>query len=109
METEMKLYPRKCDCCNKGMDEGFYDAGNYWCSEECLLKGNYPYTMKDWERDCEENEEECYWTEWEELDEYENYTAEGELYYTCQSCGQDTHESEVHEESFCPYCLQEIC
>lgn len=119
METELELYPRQCDCCGKGMNKGYHDSGAVYCSDRCLVWGNSEetidpntgkgmYTMQDWEKDCEENEDECYYTEWEELDEDVNFTANGGLVYTCASCSKLVDEEQVHEESFCPFCLQEV-
>lgn len=68
----MIKHHHKCDHCGKGMSEGFYDDGTYYCSVECLLAGNIkrlkgkPYTLKDWKKDCENNPDDCYWTAWEE-------------------------------------------
>ena len=52
----MKLYPRKCENCGKGMREGYvlHDAGNY-CGTDCLLETLY-------------NNDVCYFTDWEDSD-----------------------------------------
>ena len=88
--SKVKLYPRKCDCCGKGMSKGYFDAESYYCSDRCLICGNSAsglgeeqlslYTMKDWENDHNKDPDNCYYTEWEELDSDENYDDEGNLY-----------------------------
>ena len=83
MKTEKVFYARKCDCCGKGMNKGFYDAGSYYCEERCLIWGNSEekaYTMEDWAEDYEENPDECYYTEWDEIDEECYYDEEGNEY-----------------------------
>jgi len=87
----MEKFARKCDCCGKGMNEGYYDAGQYYCSDRCLIWGNSnddidpdtnhgAYSMEDWRKESDANPDECYWTEWEELDEEEYYDADGNVY-----------------------------
>ena len=77
----MKKYARCCDSCGKGMNKGYHDAGNYYCSDECLIEGNstdtLTYTMADWNSDCDMNSEVCYYTEWDELDEDGFYLEDG--------------------------------
>ena len=71
---EPMLYPRKCDNCGKGMNEGWcWDMG-YACSDECLFVDGYTKSQlkKDLEMDA------IYWTEWEELDYDENYSKNGD-------------------------------
>ena len=69
----MELFPRKCDNCNEGMQEGYvWDVG-YACSDECLYVDGYTKKQfkEDYEMDC------IYYTEWDELDCDINYTKEG--------------------------------
>jgi hypothetical protein len=71
---EPTLYPRKCDNCGKGMNEGWcWDMG-YACSDKCLFVDGYTESQlkEDLEMDT------IYWTEWEELDYDENYTKNGD-------------------------------
>jgi len=79
-------FARKCDCCGVGMNAGHYDSGSYYCTDECLLKANRlnnpKYTIETWNSDCEEYEDECYWTEWTELDDEYYYTERGKLVKT---------------------------
>ena len=89
----MEKYARKCDCCSKGMNSGYYDAGSYWCSDRCLIWGNSedkPYTMEDWEKDHEQNSDECYYTEWDEVDEDEYFDEDGNVYTECSDCNKHT-------------------
>ena len=89
-EWEIAKFARKCDCCGKGMNKGYYDSGEYYCSDRCLVWGNSEenitlnqvglYDMNDWARDHEENPDECYWTEWEEIDPEDYYDAQGNNY-----------------------------
>ena len=62
------LYARKCDITGKGMNEGFLDVDSYYSTMEALIEGNRKtnpnYTEEDWVKDCKENEDECYYTEW---------------------------------------------
>ena len=82
----MTKFPRKCDECGCGMIDGFLDSGSYYCSEECLLKGNRKddpeYTMENWEKDCELHDDDCYYTDWEGCIEDDDvyYDAEGKAY-----------------------------
>ena len=47
----MELFPRKCDNCNEGMQEGYvWDVG-YACSDECLYVDGY--TKKQFKEDYE--------------------------------------------------------
>ena len=69
--TKEDLYSRKCDVCNKGMEDGFVldSGGEYACSEECL--DNMPdYSYKQYLIDYAESEsggfDSCYWTDWEQ-------------------------------------------
>lgn len=107
----MEKYARKCDCCGKGMNKGYYDAGQYYCSDRCLIWGNSSdgfeeeggdektsYDMSCWERDHKQSPDNCYYTEWEEIDEEEYYDAdgnvysEGEIYYNCNLCHKQVSE-----------------
>tara|TARA_R100000781_G_scaffold93365_3_gene57973 strand:- start:552 stop:812 length:261 start_codon:yes stop_codon:yes gene_type:complete len=79
METNKKtepiqnLYPRKCDTCNKGMNQGYvWDVG-YACSDKCLYVNGY--TKKQFQEDYEMDY--IYYTEWVELDEDVNYDIDG--------------------------------
>lgn len=86
----MEKFARKCDCCGKGMNKGYLDVGEYYCSDECLIGGNEKqgrgYSMEDWAVDHAENPDECYWTEWEELDDDYYYDEQGNEYQSCVIC-----------------------
>ena len=58
------VYARKCDGCNKGMNEGFClgDGEEYYCSETCLHK----HYDKDEYDDMHKNDF-GYWTTWEDF------------------------------------------
>jgi hypothetical protein len=60
---------RMCDHCGKPMKEGYYLGGEYACSDECCLalyKGDKEQMDEDLSH-AEENDAECYWTEWESI------------------------------------------
>ena len=60
-------YARKCNTCNKGMNEGYCigDGLEYACSDKCLYVDGYTkkHFEEDYAMDC------IYYTEWEELDD----------------------------------------
>ena len=80
-EEKFKLnneyYARKCTECNKGMNKGYFDDGNYFCDDDCL---NINYTPEQWKQEVKNNPDKCYWTEWNEIDEDEYYDKKGKLY-----------------------------
>lgn len=55
---------RRCTECGRIMTEGYCVGGGdeYYCSDECLHEH---YTPDEWEKMCEEEESECYYTTWE--------------------------------------------
>lgn len=58
---------RRCDHCGKPMKEGYYLGGEYACSDECALAlyhGDKARMDEDLSH-AEEEDGECYWTEWE--------------------------------------------
>tara|TARA_R100001463_G_C3456829_1_gene214360 strand:- start:186 stop:683 length:498 start_codon:yes stop_codon:yes gene_type:complete len=74
-------FVRKCNKCGCGMNEGFVfgDGCEYYCSTGCvyldkLFRGN-GYTKKHLDLDYENDN--VYWTEWEELDSDGYYTEDG--------------------------------
>lgn len=96
-------YARKCDCCGKGMNSGFHDVGSYYCSERCLIWGNSEektYTMEDWQSDCNNNDD-CYYTEWDEIDDDYYYDEEGNEYSLCSNCQEVTSNL----GDYCSQCL----
>lgn len=90
----MEKYAKKCDCCGKAFNAGFLDSGSEWCSMVCLLNGNQEndptYNEESWEEDCEESEDECYYTEWDEVDEDEWFNKDGVMFTT-------DYEQELYE------------
>lgn len=113
------LYPKKCDCCGKGMNKGYFDNGKYYCSDRCLIWGNSHdgfnsndkdkkhiyYDMEDWKLDTENFPFLCYYTEWEELDEDENYDEEGNVYIKC-NC--DDSGFKKLSGDLCSECLKQV-
>ena len=85
----MKLFPRKCSACNKGMAEGYLFGDEPYCSDECAFSSKEE--LKEFEDmwaeairldelandTCHQDAIDSYWTDWclEEGDEA--YTAEG--------------------------------
>jgi hypothetical protein len=61
---KQKQFARKCDKCNKGMNEGYVLLDcEYYCSDECLHK---EVTEQEYE-ELYENDD-AYYTEWSEED-----------------------------------------
>jgi hypothetical protein len=61
-------YARKCTCCGKGMNEGFFADYEYFCDNDCLYT-EFPPTI--WEKVAEEDSDNYYWTEWEDEEDYQ--------------------------------------
>ncbi len=61
-------YARKCTCCSKGMNEGYFADYEYFCSDDCLYT-EFPPTI--WAKVTKENEDNYYWTEWEDENDYQ--------------------------------------
>lgn len=51
---------RFCDVCSKPMTEGYFVAGTYYCSDECLRSDT---TEEEYNELYEDGD--AYWTEWE--------------------------------------------
>lgn len=68
-EIKGDKYARKCDCCGKGMNEGYVIGGGceYYCTPECLFK-----VVEDevWQ-EISLNSEDNYWTEWQDESDFE--------------------------------------
>lgn len=60
---------RRCAHCGKPMMEGYHLGGEYACSEECALAlyGGDREQMEEDLSHAEEDDGECYWTEWESV------------------------------------------
>ena len=82
MKTKNKYtgltFARKCDECSKGMNEGYviYQGERYYCSDECL---NQHFGKDDFFKLYNDNENESYWTEWEEDEHEYRELSNGEL------------------------------
>ena len=61
-------YARKCTCCGKGMNSGYFADYEYFCSDSCL---HTEYPPNTWSKFVEEDEDSYYWTEWEDKNDYE--------------------------------------
>ena len=62
----IQYYSRKCDVCNKGMEEGFLLGGfEYACSKECLEKMPN-YSWKTYLEDNAIDGDNTYYTSWEQ-------------------------------------------
>ena len=67
-------YPRTCEVCNKGMEDGYMVYDSYTvCSEQCLIDGGYVENCKTIDED------QIFWTDWYDSDNYwdEVYLADG--------------------------------
>jgi hypothetical protein len=69
-------YARCCTCCGKGMNEGYFADYEYFCSDSCLHTEYPPYT---WSKFIEEDEDSYYWTEWEDIEDYQYQIIDGKL------------------------------
>jgi hypothetical protein len=75
-------YARSCNCCGKGMNEGYFANDEYFCSDICL---HTEYTPAQWEKlssdgvEAEEGNDEYYWTEWEDETDYQYQIINGTL------------------------------
>ena len=54
---------RKCTTCNEEVKIGYYAAGEYYCSDDCLTKD---FTKEEWNNLYDENDDEYYWTMFED-------------------------------------------
>ena len=61
-------YARKCTCCDKGMNEGYFAEYEYFCSDSCL---HTEFAPKIWEALTREHEDWYYWTEWETEEDFD--------------------------------------
>ena len=69
-------YARCCTCCGEGMNEGYFADYEYFCSDDCLYT-EFPPTI--WAKVTEENEDSYYWTEWEDIEDYQYQIINGVL------------------------------
>jgi hypothetical protein len=71
----VQYYSRKCDCCGKGMEEGYMTSSTIACSEKCmrmLISDEvFENGMKEWKEngDCEW----LFYTEWEQAWDLEEF------------------------------------
>lgn len=74
---EGQKYARKCDHCGGGMNSGYVinDGDCYACSEECLYVDGY--TKEQFDQDYENDN--AYWTDWEEQEDYQYIVKDGKL------------------------------
>jgi hypothetical protein len=68
IEANGTKYARKCTCCGKGMNEGFFADYEYFCDNDCLYT-EFPPTI--WGKVAEEDSDNYYWTEWEDEEDYQ--------------------------------------
>jgi hypothetical protein len=69
-------YARICTCCHSGMNQGYFANDEYFCSESCLRT---EYSLEEWEKLYENNDDNYYWTEWEDEFDYQYQIINGEL------------------------------
>ena len=75
-------YARKCTCCGKGMNEGYFATYEYFCSDSCLRS---EFSATQWQElasdgvEDEEGNDSYYWTEWQDTEDYQYQIIDGEL------------------------------
>ena len=70
----IQYYSRKCDCCGKGMEEGYMAESTIACSEKCMRELLSDEAFEDGMKEWKENGD-CEWlfyTEWEQYWERED-------------------------------------
>lgn len=61
---------RMCEKCDTIMFDWYNADWEYYCNRECL---HTKYSETEWEELCEEEDSNCYYTEWyDEIEEIEN-------------------------------------
>jgi hypothetical protein len=74
--NEGKKYARLCTCCGKGMNEGYFANYEYFCSDSCLRT---EFSGSEWEQLTNEDDDNYYWTEWEDAEDYQYQIINGIL------------------------------
>jgi len=74
--NEGKKYARICNCCGKGMNEGYFANYEYFCSDSCLRT---EFSGAEWEQLANEDDDNYYWTEWEDTEDYQYQIINGIL------------------------------
>ena len=69
-------YARLCTCCGKGMNEGYFASYEYFCSDNCLRT---EFSSTEWEELVSEDNDNYYWTEWEDEEDYQYQIINGIL------------------------------
>jgi hypothetical protein len=69
-------YARCCNCCGNGMNEGYFAEYEYFCSTECLFT-EFPFAV--WQKLSEDENDSYYWTQWEDIEDYQYQIINGEL------------------------------
>jgi hypothetical protein len=68
----MKKYARKCNQCQQLMNKGYVIEGGqeYYCSNKCLNKN---ITPTEYTEMYNNGEGDSYYTEWEDIDDFQYY------------------------------------
>jgi len=100
-----KLYPRKCDECGKGMNEGYIFGCTVNCSDACAFDKDF--TKKRFLEEYDEDGD-SFWTEWDCIDGGEAYNEAGEEIDTppCVTCGDMEASEFVIETMECGACYR---
>lgn len=81
-KEKMEKFARRCDVTGKGMNEGYLVFGDY--AKDLLsadiLAQKHGYNNFTEAHEEDENQDSCYWTEWDEIDEDDYYDADGNNY-----------------------------
>jgi hypothetical protein len=110
--TTLQKFARKSSVTGKGMNSGFlFESHDFYCEDETEAKEK---AIELGYNSLEEayQDEAYYWTDWEEIDEEDYYTADGKHFIEgvehigCHKCHQET---EVNENFyFCQHCLTHL-
>ena len=75
MNNELK-FARRCNDCKKGMNQGYVieQGEQHYCSDECL---NKHISHTEYLELYDNGNGDTYWTDWEEIDADDYYTADG--------------------------------
>lgn len=106
-----KKYARKNSATGKGMNSGYiFNHGDYYCETEEEAKNYVESLDLNWIEELatvDTNEEWFFYTEWEEIEEDDNwYDKDGNQFTKCYLCKEVTLVLE--DFRFCQHCLTHL-